>query len=45
MRKTYRVHFVDDYGVNQKLLEARSLQDIYDYMSDCGYTIVKIEEV
>ena len=46
MRKTYRVYFTDgDNLINQKLLEARSLEDILIYMTDHGYIIIKIEEV
>lgn len=46
MRKTYRVYFIDHRGYyNQKLLEADSVQDIYDYMFELGYIINKLEEV
>lgn len=43
----YRVSFIDarDGYPNQKLLEADTIQDIYDYMSTLGHTVTSIERV
>jgi hypothetical protein len=46
MRTTYRVYFIDRHGYNnKKLLEADTITDVCNYMSELGYEVTSIEAI